>query len=153
MTISPSLINALIVAAFAAMLGAGLKSISAVHSRLQAIEITLSKLDTQVSPMWARVQAQISSDLHHPHERYIEMDGLLEVLDTATITSEERARLKIMLQERSVDMHSDITDAERAKAKAMPEIMDMVLIERASRKRMIQETIMVEEPARMRAAH
>jgi hypothetical protein len=86
-------------------------------------------LQTQVSPLWARVQAQISSDLHHPRIRYAEMDGLLEKLEALTITQRERDRLKVLLNERATDMHEDITDDQRKKAKLMIDIMEFALNE------------------------
>jgi hypothetical protein len=81
--------------------------------------------------LWARVQAQIAQDLHHPNPRYTEMDGLLEKLDNLTITLDERDRLKVLLAERSKDMHEDIGQQQREKASFMITVMDMVLAEKA----------------------
>ena len=94
----------------------------------------LSILSTQVSPLWARVQSQIASELHHPHPRYAEMDKLLEKLEAKPdeLDDVERARLKTLLLERSIDMHEDITDSQRSSAKLMIGVMDKVLIEKAN---------------------
>jgi hypothetical protein len=95
--------------------------------RDQGMEI--ATLKTQMSPLWARVQAQISSDLHHPNPRYFEMDMLLEKLEALTITDGERIRLKILLNERAQDMHPDISDSQRNSAEIMSRVMDKVLAE------------------------
>jgi hypothetical protein len=112
-----------------ALFGAMLVGIAALYARLREVERQMAIMTTQMSPLWARVQAQISSDLHHPHQRYFEMDQLLERLEALTITAPERTRLKELLAERAVDMHPDITEAQRRAAKAMIPIMDLVVIE------------------------
>lgn len=96
------------------------------------LKVATAKLDTQMSPLWATVQARISEDLHHPHPRYFEMDRLLEALENMTISVSGRSRLKVLLHERSVDMHPDITEAQRRSAKAMIPVMDLVVIEAES---------------------
>jgi hypothetical protein len=124
-----SLTASLVVSAFgialAGLLALGVFIVQSLSKQAAAI----AKLETQMSPLWSRVQARISSDLHHPHPRYFEMDRLLEKLEALTITMEERQRLKVLLLERSTDTHVDITDAQRKSAKAMIPIMDMVLLE------------------------
>ena len=102
-----------------------------IDEHLTKIDQALQVLQTQVSPLWARVQAQISADLHHPHPRYLEMDTLLERLEALTITAGERDRLKTLLVERSQDMHEDITDDQRKKAHLMIQVMDLVVTETA----------------------
>jgi hypothetical protein len=79
--------------------------------------------------MWATVQARMSSDLHHPDVRHLEMDTLLEKLDALTIAPPERDRLKVLLVAMSADMHDDITESQRKSALAMIPLMDLVVIE------------------------
>ena len=100
-----------------------------LNAQLVEMRINISELKTQVSPLWAKVQAQISADLHHPNPRYFEMDKLLEKLEALTISHEERERLKELLLERSLDMHEDITDEQRQKAQLMIQVMALVLME------------------------
>ena len=87
------------------------------------------KLQTQMAPLWARVQAKISADLHHDDPRLHETDTLIDRLQALTITEHERSRLKVLLKERSVDMHTDISPAERQKARVLIEVMDFVVTE------------------------
>ena len=91
-------------------------------------------LQTQVSPLWAQVQARISADLHHPNPKYHEMDRLLEKLEALTITPAERVRLQTLLVERSADMHPDITESQRQAAKVMIPLMNLVVIEAGENK-------------------
>ena len=102
-----------------------------LQARIGAIELQLARISTQISPMWAKVQAQIAEDLHHPHARYVEMDKLLEKLEAMTITADERSRLKELLMERSMDFHEDISEDQRKKALLMILVMDAVLTEAA----------------------
>src|ERR1700733_4419175 len=92
---------------------------------------SITRLETQVKPLWARVQRQISKDLHHPDAKFHEMDTLLERLEDLTILPEERVRLKTLLIDRSVDMHPDVSDEQRKKAKLMIGVMELVVLEAA----------------------
>jgi hypothetical protein len=123
----------LTIAAFSVILAAILAFIVRLNGRIDALTVSTAKLETQISPFWASVQAQISKDLHHPYERYHEMDGLLEKLEGLVITDPERNRLKALLLERSVDMHADITEDQRMKARLMIPLMDMVTEEAKQR--------------------
>jgi hypothetical protein len=124
-----TVIAGMIVALFAALLG----SVALLYSRIRAIELKVTELSVQVSPLWARMQSRIAAELHHPHPRYSEMDSLLEQLEALTITDEGRTRLKILLEIRSKDMHTDITPAQRSSAALMLGIMDKVLEESAAK--------------------
>jgi hypothetical protein len=123
----------LTIAAFSVILAAILAFIVRLNGRIDALTVSTARLETQISPFWASVQAQISKDLHHPHERYHEMDGLLEKLEGLVITDPERNRLKALLLERSVDMHADITEDQRMRARLMIPLMDMVTEEAKQR--------------------
>jgi hypothetical protein len=123
------LIAALIVAAFGVAFAGTIAYFVKINTKLTDQAIQIAELKTQVSPLWAQVQARISSDLHHPNPRYYEMDGLLEKLEALTINPAERARLKVLLLERSNDHHPDITEEQRKKAGLMAQIMDMVVLE------------------------
>lgn len=102
-----------------------------MYARVLDLQLEVRQLTTQISPLWARVQAQIAADLHQPHPRYAEMDKLLEKLEGLVITIDERSRLKVLLIARSQDMHVDITQDQREKAALMIMVMDAVLKERA----------------------
>jgi hypothetical protein len=124
----------LIVSGFGIVLSAIVVFFRTMNAQITTLRESVIELKTQVSPLWARVQAQISSDLHHPHPRYFEMDTLLEKLEAMTISNGERARLKVLLMERSTDMHEDITEDQRKKASLMIQVMDMVLLETSEAK-------------------
>ena len=124
-----STVSSLIVAAFSIVLTAVLAFVVRLGTKMALMEKSIIRLETQVSPLWANVQTQIARDLHHPHPRYFEMDKLLEHLEALTLTGVERARLKVLLQERSIDMHEDITDSQRSKAELMLKVMDIVVME------------------------
>jgi hypothetical protein len=111
------------------LLGAVLNYCVRINKRQDEANDRLTKLETQIMPLWARVQAQISADLHRPHPRYFEMDKLLEKLEALTITDPERGRLKHLLLERSVDKSEGISQAQREKARLMVLVMDIVLLE------------------------
>jgi hypothetical protein len=136
------LVNSLLIAAFTILLTAILAFLVRVNNQKKAelkelrdqveeLRRAMATVNTQMSPLWARVQAQIATDLHHPNVRYAEMDGLLEKLDTLKITTDERLRLKVLLVERSKDIHEDISQEQREKAAFMVTVMDMVLAEKA----------------------
>src|ERR1700719_3058349 len=97
----------LVVASFGALITA----VVSLLKSIRAMELQLNTVSTQMSPLWAQVQARIAAELHHPHPRYKEMDKLLERLETkpSTITNGERVRLKELLSLRAVDTHPDIT--------------------------------------------
>jgi hypothetical protein len=117
------------IAAFGIILTAILAYLRKQSSDLQEMREKVAVLQTQVSPLWAQIQARISMDLHHPHPRYGEMDKLLEKLEALTITVEERERLGVLLDERSVDMHEDISEVQRKEAKLMVQVMQIVIME------------------------
>lgn len=117
-----ALTQGLLIATFTAVL-AGMGWLAVFLNNLSK---DVRQLQTQMSPFWASVQMQISKDLHQPHERYAEMDGLLEKLEHLTITHEERERLKVLLAERSQDMNEDITENQRKKASLMIPLMELV---------------------------
>ena len=119
----------LVVASFGALITA----VVSLLKRIRAMELQLNTVSTQMSPLWAQVQARIAAELHHPHPRYKEMDKLLERLETkpSTITNGERVRLKELLSLRAVDTHPDITPQQRSSAALMLGVMDKVQEETA----------------------
>jgi hypothetical protein len=123
------ILQGLIIAMLAAVLTAVLRYVAQINARLRELEAGHRELATKVSPLWAKIQAQISNDLHHPFARYLEMDLLLEKLEALTITPVGRDRLKILLIERSKDMDPEITDEQRKKATLMLHVMDLVVTE------------------------
>jgi hypothetical protein len=123
------LIQGLIISTFSVAFAALLTYVVRLNSKLSEQEKEIAILKTQISPLWMRVQARISADLHHPHPRYLEMDILLEKLDSLSISNVERSRLKVLLEERSTDTSHEINDEQRAKARLMIGVMDLVLDE------------------------
>src|ERR1700679_181809 len=109
----------LLVAAFSAILIAMLAVMGYMARLIGGLVTDVNTLKTQMSPFWASVERIVSKELHHPSARYAEMDALLEKLDTLTITANERDRLRVLLIERSIDQHDDITESQRQKAKLM----------------------------------
>ena len=120
----------LLVALFVAILAA----LARLYARIAEHDRQIAIMSTQVSPLWATVQKVISEELHHPHAQYAEMDLLLEKLEDLIITPTERQRLKILLQQRSEDMDSNITESQRKSAKLMIDVMDKVVQEANSKK-------------------
>jgi hypothetical protein len=119
----------LIIAGFSVTLASVFGAFVRLSARMQAFEILISQLDTKVSPLWARVQTVIATDLHHPHVQYAEMDSLLEELTNLTISPTGRERLKVLLLERSKDMDTEITQDQRDSAILMIHVMDKVVKE------------------------
>lgn len=134
-------INSIIIAAVGVLL-TGLiawliRSSTAKETRIKDLEKDIASLKTQAAvnevkftPIWQKVQEQLSKDLHHPHEKNAEMDQLLEKLEAVplpTITKKETARLKELLEHRSTDMSPEIGATERASAQIMSVVMDKVL--------------------------
>jgi hypothetical protein len=119
----------IIVATFAFGLGAMALFLRSMNATVVELSKDMREIKTKVEPFWAKVQQKMSADLHHPHPRYLEMDGLLEKLEALTITLGERGRLKILLMERSTDMHPDITADQRQTAATMIHVMDLVVTE------------------------
>jgi len=98
---------------------------------IQKLRDAVTELQTKVSPLWASVQQRISNDLHHPDVKFHEMDGLLEKLESLTISNGERHRLKELLDARSVDMDPLVTQSQRDSAKIMAIVMEKVVKETA----------------------
>ena len=103
-----------------------------ITDRLLKLEIDMATVGTQISPLWAQVQAKIASELHHPNPNYAAMDRLLEKLEALTITGDERIALKLLLLKRSRDMSPEVSEDERKSAILMIQVMGKVLIEAAS---------------------
>jgi hypothetical protein len=101
------------------------KQLDAIIFRLDRIETQNAIVDTKMIPLWAKAQKQLSDDLHHPHAKDQEMDGLLEKLEALDIDEQETERLKNLLMMRAMD--ANISPAERRAATVMPYIMDIVL--------------------------
>jgi hypothetical protein len=119
----------LIVAAFSVAMAGILAYLVRQSAHMQDMRDEITVLKTQVSPLWAQVQSRIALDLHHPHPRYFEMDTLLEKLESLTITPDERERLDLLLHQRSTDMSPDISEIQRTEAKAMTQVMRIVVLE------------------------
>lgn len=123
------IVTGLLVGLFLAFVGLFISFVRSVKSDIAKLRVDVKEVQTKVAPFWARVQQQMSADLHHPHPRYLEMDGLLEKLESLTITEDERLRLKQLLIERERDFHDDISTDQRKTASAMAIIMDMTVSE------------------------
>jgi hypothetical protein len=89
----------------------------------------ITVLETQVTPFWASLQTALTASLHRPHRQYYEKDRLMEKLDNLTITPEETARLKILLEQVE---ESGASEEEKAKAHFLRLAMPLVISERHS---------------------
>lgn len=98
-----------------------------ISNRVRQLELDVAISATKMTPLWARVQAELTSDLHHEDPKFKEADSLIEQLGALTITSTGRRRLKELLAQRVVD--PTVSDLESKKAKALIAVMDLVLIE------------------------
>jgi len=123
MTLSPNLIDGILIAAFTALLGI----IIGLFKRVRTMETTIAQLDTKVGPLWAQVQSKVAQELHHDDPKYAEMDKLLEQLINLTLTPENRSRLKTLLIARTTDPH--VSDEEQKSAQLMLLTMDKVVTE------------------------
>lgn len=86
----------------------------------------LASLETQVSPLWAAVQAKIIRDLTHPSPQFQEMDELMRRLAALKITEAERVRLSSLLEERIISNDPEVSDDEKESARLMKVIMEKV---------------------------
>lgn len=103
------------------------KALDKVLERLTALEGQQAEMNFKVTPLWARVQKTLSDDLHHPHAKDKEMDGLLEKLEALEIDEPETEQLKKLLIHRTND--ATVPEKERASAAIMATVMDKVLVE------------------------
>lgn len=122
-----------------------------LNSKISKMGLEIATLQTQVNPLWRRIQNQIARDLHHPQLRYREMDKLLEKLEGLTIEDKERDRLKELLVHRSLDMHPDISPIQRKKAELMSNVMDMVVMEAGDTSAVLPDSV-VAVPEILKAA-
>ena len=104
-----------------------LQSKQQLEERIRRIELDVAVSQTQLTPLWAQVQAKLTEDLHHDDARFHEADRLIEKLTALTITGGERHRLKELMAERVADPATPNYEAK--KAKALIAVMDLVLIE------------------------
>lgn len=116
-----TILAALMIFMLNALLASGRKR----DEKLEQIEKRLTQTEFQVTPLWAKVQKQLSEDLHHPEAKHEEMDGLLEKLEGLTITKGETARLKELLIDRTTD--ESVPKSEQDSASVMAIVMDKVL--------------------------
>lgn len=133
-------INSYILAAFAVIL-AGLitlwaktsneknKRITDLEKDVAGLKTLVAVTDTKVTPLWAKVQKQMSDELHHPHADHQEADDLIDKLENLEATPAETTRLKKLFHERANSKDPKITARERSIATIMPVIMDLVLEE------------------------
>jgi hypothetical protein len=102
--------------------------------RLEAVERRLTRVETQMEPFWAAVQADLIKILHHPHPEWADMDALLDKLDPGkpgTLTRAERAELKADLRRIIDDDPADpppfpVSSDERVVAVFLLHAMDLV---------------------------
>jgi|ERR1700738_2909797 len=99
-------------------------------------KITMAKrideMELKVSPVWASLQSKIIKDLMHPSPQFHEMDVLMHRLESLTITTDERGRLDVLLEERILSTDPEVTPEEKASARLMKGVMAKVLDEAAS---------------------
>jgi hypothetical protein len=114
------------------VLGALIPISLAILGLLWKIQGRISILETQVTPLWSTLQAQIAADLHHPHPESRRMDFLLEKLERLTLTHEETMELKKLAREIADDPKQSLE--EREKAETLLYVMPRVIREAAARK-------------------
>jgi uncharacterized coiled-coil protein SlyX len=90
-----------------------------LQARIADLETKLALVHQSVAPLNAAMQAMLIRELTHYHTP--EMDDLMRKLGPpSTITEAERARLAVLLEERTRDMGPLISDAERDAAVILP---------------------------------
>lgn len=69
--------------------------------KLEALTARIGRLETQMEPFWAAVQADMIKILHHPWPERHDMDELLDKLDPdkpGTLAPDEREKLRDILR-------------------------------------------------------
>jgi hypothetical protein len=84
---------------------------------LDQLQQEVAALKTQMSPLWATIQAKLADALHHPHPESRELDGYLEKLEKLILKPDELPRLRQLLQEIIESPKPDID--EKAKAQML----------------------------------
>lgn len=108
------------------------KRIDDLEAAVAELKVNAAVADTKLTPLWAKVQRQMSDELHHPHAENLEADELIDKLENLEATPSETARLKVLFHERANSDDPKISARERSIAKIMPVIMDLVLEEAES---------------------
>ena len=108
------------------------KRIDDLEKDVNALKLQVAISDTKITPLWAKVQKQMSDEIHHPDAANKETDDLIDKLENLEVTPTETARLKVLLHERANSTDPKVTARERSIAKIMPVIMDLVLEEAES---------------------
>ena len=102
---------------------------SKLTDRVFELERQLSLVNQAVVPISAAFQAILIKELTHYHTP--EMDELmLKLGPPIVLTIEESKRLTILLEERTQDMNSIISDSERDAAHMLPMVMKRVLADK-----------------------
>jgi hypothetical protein len=102
-----------------------------VKARLEAAESKLALIDQVITPINTMMQALLVKQLTHYHTP--EMDALMVKLGPPnTLSHAEEARLLVLLEERTRDMHDLITPEERDAAVILPVIMKRARAEQKS---------------------
>lgn len=109
------------------MLAAVLAAIGMLFSRIRALEVQITEVQTKVAPFWASVQSKIADALHQPDDSALELDKLLENLENLTLTPSELTDLEQRLR---VIRDTGPVDAAQ-KAGLLLKVMPMVLEEAA----------------------
>lgn len=92
--------------------------------RVTELEKQSALMDHTVTPLSVAFQKMLVDQLTHYHTP--EMDALMVKLTDLTLTAEEKARLLVMLEERTRDMGDLITPSERNAAAMLPMVMQRV---------------------------
>lgn len=102
---------------------------SKLSDRVFELERQLSLVNQAVVPISAAFQAILIKELTHYHTP--EMDELmLKLGPPIVLTIKESKRLTILLEERTQDMNSIISDSERDAAHMLPMVMKRVLADK-----------------------
>lgn len=106
----------------------------------------LTRVETQLEPFWAAVQADLIKILHHPHPEWAGMDALLDKLNPdkpGTLTRAERGELKAILRQVINGDPRDpapfpVTTDDRVVAVFLLHTMDLVRSQRPSGGRVVE---------------
>ncbi len=100
----------------------------AVLARLSVVETQLKLTEQMTSPIVTAMQAILVKQLTHAHRP--ELDALLVKIGPPDIlTDQERARLLVLLHDRSWDVDPSVGTEERSAAKILPLLMPMAVAE------------------------
>lgn len=97
--------------------------LQSLRAEIDALSRQVVALETKIGPFWQSLQNNLSEILHRP--THVELDGLLEKLQSGTISRMEQEELRVMLLQAVIDTDesSDFRDQARLLLVVMPHAM------------------------------